>query len=125
MQKRLYSIRGASCAENTAESITAAVQEMCSRLFKENGISGNDIVNIIFSMTEDLDALNAATALRRSDTGTDTSSVPLFTAREASIKGMLPKVIRVMITAYMPEGSSVKPVYINGAQALRPDFARS
>ncbi|MBO6176198.1 MAG: chorismate mutase [Treponema sp.] len=125
MQKRLYSIRGASCAKNTAESITDAVREMCSKLFTENSISGDDIVNIIFSMTADLDALNAATALRRADTGTDTSSVPLFTAQEASIKGMLPKVIRVMITAYLPEGTKVKPVYINGAQALRPDFAQS
>ncbi|MCR5218856.1 chorismate mutase [Treponema sp.] len=122
MNKRLYSIRGATCAENTAQSIMEGVKEMCSRLFELNKVESQDLVNIHFTMTKDLDALNAATALRKTDTGIDTSTVPLFTSQEAEIKGMLPKVIRVMVTLYLPEGSKITPVYVNGAQALRPDF---
>lgn len=122
MNKRLYSIRGASCAENTPESIKESVKELCSKIFKLNEIKSEDLVNIHFSMTSDLDCLNAASALRKSDTGLDTSSVALFTCQEANIKGMLSKVIRVMVTVYLPENSSITPVYINGAEVLRPDF---
>jgi len=34
-------------------------------------------------------------------------------------KGM----IRVLVTAYMDECASVRHVYINGAETLRPDFS--
>lgn len=119
---RIYCIRGAACAENTPESITEKVGEMCRKLFKENGLSSDDLVSIQFTLTPDLDALNPATALRRTDVGLDTSKVALFCSQEAVIKGMLPKVIRVMITAYMPEGSELHTAYLNGAQALRPDL---
>ncbi|MCI5523661.1 MAG: chorismate mutase [Treponema sp.] len=120
---KLFSIRGACCAENSPESITQEIQTLCSTLFEKNHIKAENIVNIHFTMTPDLDTLNAATALRKSATGIDTSKVPLFVSQEAVIKGMLPKTIRVMVTVYLPEESSPVPVYTNGAQVLRPDFA--
>lgn len=120
---KLVSIRGAACAENTKESITEWVGTMCRELFMQNGIVAENVVNIHFSMTKDLDVLNPATALRRSDVGIDTSGIPLFTSQEAEIQGMLRKVVRVMITVWISsENLPVKPVYLNGAEVLRPDL---
>jgi len=122
--KRLYCIRGAVCCENTKESIAENVGLMCSKVFCDNKISAEDLLNIQFTVTPDLDALNPATALRLSNTGVDTSSVPLMCSQEPVIRNMMPKVIRLMVTAYLPEGTSVKPSYLNGAQLLRPDLQR-
>ncbi|MBO4405021.1 MAG: chorismate mutase [Treponema sp.] len=122
--KRLYSIRGAVCTENTEASIVENTGRMCTQIFVNNCIKSEDIVNVQFTMTGDLDAFNAAAAFRKSVTCIDVSAVPLFTSQEAEIKGMLPGVIRVMVTAYMEKGSVPVPVYLNGAECLRPDIAQ-
>ncbi|MCQ2248645.1 MAG: chorismate mutase [Treponema sp.] len=122
--KRLYSIRGAVCAENTRESILKNVGDMCRELFRENSVKAEDLVNIQFSMTRDLDVMNPCFALRKSDVGVDTSNVALFGVQEAEIVGMLPKCIRVMVTLYLEEGTVLRHVYMNGAEVLRPDFKR-
>ena len=54
----------------------------------------------------------------------DTSAVPLFCSQEPVVRNMLPKVVRLMVTAYLPEGTAVVPSYLNGAQVLRPDLGR-
>lgn len=124
MELKLYAVRGATHAENTEPSITKAVGDMCRTLFERNGITDPDrIVSVQFTMTPDLDAANAATSLRRSDVGIDTSHLALFTAQEARTAGMRDHVIRVLVTAYLPAGSTPAPVYINGAQNLRPDIS--
>lgn len=123
---RLYSIRGAVCCENTASSVEEGVGTLCKKIFKENNIDSSNlgqIVNLQFTITPDIDALNPATAFRHADFGFDVSAVPLFCSQEPVIKGMLPRVIRLMLTLYLPEGSSIKASYINGAQALRPDIS--
>lgn len=122
MGRRIYSIRGAVCAENTAESITENVCHMCNEIFTQNGIQADDLVSIQFTLTPDLDVLNPATALRKGNVVIDTTKTALFCSQEAVIVNMLPKVIRVMVTAYLPDGSQIKTVYLNGAQKLRPDW---
>ena len=121
--KRLYSIRGAVCAQNSAEDITEQVGSMCRELFHKNNLTSEDILNIQFSVTPDLDALNPATALRRSDTALDTSAVPLFCAQEPVMQNMLPRTIRILVSCYMPQGSRPVPVYLGQAKSLRPDLS--
>ena len=123
MAKRIYCIRGAVCAENTEASIMENVGNMCREIFSSNKIYSNDLVSIHFTMTRDLDVLNAAKALRLSDVGIDVTGTALFTSQEAEIKGMIPRTIRVMVSAYLEEGSQLHHVYQNGAEKLRPDFA--
>ena len=123
---RLYGIRGATGCENTKESISKNVLEMCSRLFSENKISAESIVSVQFTSTKDLTAMNPAAALRRGgDCGIDVSKVPLFCSQEPEIDGSPEKMIRVLVTAYLPSGAEVKPVYINGGEKLRPDFSEN
>ena len=124
MGKRIFGIRGAVCAENTPESIKENVGEMCRLIFKENNLHPDDIVSVHFTMTQDLSCMNAAAALRKSEVGIDTSMLALFVSQEASIDGMLPSVVRVLITAYLPAEKKPVHVYINGAEILRPDFSK-
>ena len=122
--KRLFAIRGATFCENTEESIIRYVGEMCRSIFLQNSLATEDIVSIQFTMTEDLDAVNPARALRLSnDMSVDVSSVPLFCSQEVKTVGMLQKVVRVLVTAYMSPDANIYPTYINGAQVLRPDLS--
>ncbi len=120
--KRLYCIRGATCAENSKDSIRSAVGELFDEIVSENHFEAADMVSIQFTMTRDLDELNAASALRSAARSVDVSTVPLFCSQEPEIKGMLPHVIRIMISVYMAEGTKIKNIYLRGAQVLRPDF---
>ena len=120
--ERLYCIRGAVCAENTAESITQNVGELCQTLFSKNDLNAQNIVSLQFTVTPDLDVLNPATALRHADTSGMSANIPLFCSAEPVIKNMKPKVIRVLVTIYKPYGFTSVPVYLNGAQSLRPDL---
>ena len=117
--KRLYAVRGAVCTEDSPEAIENAVKILFEKLYSQNNIQDDDLVSIQFTMTSDLKSLNPATALRKAGYG---SSVPLFCSQEAEITGMLPKVIRVLITGYFDEKPI--PVYANGAEVLRPDLTK-
>ena len=121
--KRLYAIRGAVCAENSKESIAEKTVKMCDLIFKENNIRSEDIVSMHFTLTKDLDEANPCAALRRGCKSLDVSAVPLFCSQEAYVKGALEKVIRLMITVYLEEGTELRNIYIDGAEKLRPDFA--
>ncbi len=119
---RLYGLRGAVCAENTAEDITKNVGSMCEELFKRNGLNPTDIVSIQFTMTGDLTALNPAAALRKAHIDFDVTKCALFCSSEPPVANALPRCIRVLVTAYMADNSPIHHVYQNGAEVLRPDF---
>jgi chorismate mutase len=121
--KRLYGIRGAVCAENTADSVFKAVDTLCSRVFAENALQSDDIVSIQFTLTADLTALNPAAALRKSSIGEAASKCALFCSAEPPVAGSLSRVIRLLITAYLPEGAKPIHLYTGGAEVLRPDLA--
>src|SRR5574344_2059913 len=114
-QKRLYGIRGATGVENTKESIIENVGTVCRAIFSDNKIKAQDIVSIQFTMTADIDEYNAAAALRSSSCGIDVSECALFCAVEPQVKTSLPRIIRVLVTAYLPEKTQVKNIYMNRA----------
>ena len=121
---RLFGIRGATGAENTKESVIQNVGQMFSQLAKENNLKSEDIVSIQFTITADLNQMNPAAALRRVNPPIDVSRVPLFCSQEPQIEGSPEKMIRVLITTYLEDDAKVVPVYINGGEKLRPDFAK-
>jgi chorismate mutase len=113
-------VRGAiQVADNSAPAIEAAAARLAAEILRTNWIAENHIVSILFSITEDLTAANPATGLRR----TGFSSTPLFCTQEARIDGALPRVIRVLVTYDSPDGAPAVPVYLDGAEGLRPDLA--
>jgi chorismate mutase len=112
-------VRGAiQVPENSVSSIEQAAAKLVMEILKANGIAENQIVSIMFSLTEDLTAANPAAGLRR----TGFASTPLFCAQEARIDGALPRVIRVLVTWDSAERRAAVPVYLDGAEVLRPDL---
>src|SRR5918995_6193859 len=98
---RLIALRGATTVQdNAAEPILAATEELMRELLARNGLAAEDLVSCIFTLTEDLDAEFPAVAARR----IGLSQVPLLCAREVNVPGSLPRVIRVMLHCYAPDG---------------------
>ncbi len=120
INERLYSVRGAICCRNTNESISLHVPQLYQEILTQNSIIEDNIVSIVFSVTNDLTVLNPATALRKAGLAQDLS---LFACLEPFIEGYLPSVIRILITYY--GHTKPVPVYLNGAEVLRPDLGRT
>ncbi len=112
-------VRGAiQVAENAAQEIGAAAVRLVTEVLRVNGIAENQIVSIIFSMTEDLTAANPAAGLRTAGF----RDTPLFCVQEARVDGGLPRTIRVLVTWEATARRAPRPVYLEGARALRPDL---
>jgi chorismate mutase len=117
---RLIALRGAnSVAENDATAILDATGELMTEILRRNALAAEDLVSCIFTLTPDLDAEFPAVAARNMGL----SAVPLLCAREIPVPGALPKVIRVLIHAYVPEGRTAEHVYLRDAVKLRLDLA--
>ena len=93
------------------------VPQLYCEILTQNAIQENDIVSVLFSVTNDLTAMNPATALRKAGLA---QSVPLFSSAEPFIEGYLPSVIRILLTYY--GNADPVHVYLNGAEVLRPDL---
>ncbi|CEM61971.1 chorismate mutase [Treponema phagedenis] len=115
--KKLFAVRGAVCCENAKDDIEEKVSSLYKEILSKNRIKERDIISIQFTVTDDLDALNPAAALRRRKFATN---IPLFCACEPEYPESLKKTIRVLIHFYGKQKPS--PIYIFGAEVLRPDI---
>ena len=113
----IVAIRGAITAQNTKESIISSSVKLIDRIYFKNGLADDRIVSIVVSVTDDLTAYPAATAIRAHG-GHD---VPLMSAVEPNIDGAVKGCVRVLVTAQSDK--PVMPVYMKGARALRPDLS--
>jgi chorismate mutase len=116
--KKLYALRGAFQCLNTEKDIMEQTALTYDELLSANSLPEEDIVSLMFSVTDDIDALNPCTALRKSGRAL---SLALFGVREAECTGSLPRTIRALAHCYLEEGSQARHVYRNGAEILRPD----
>jgi chorismate mutase len=118
-QQRLFAVRGATQAEaNEAGAILSATEGLMRELIERNGVKPPAMVSCLFTTTDDLDAEFPAVAAR--NLGLDT--VPLLCCREIPVPGSMPRVIRVMLHFYAPEGHEPVHVYAGEAQKLRADL---
>jgi chorismate mutase len=115
--KKLFALRGAVCCQNNADDIQKQVALLYDSLLETNTLAESGIVSLIFSVTDDLDALNHAAAMRAAGRAGD---LALFAVREAAASS-LPRCIRVLLHCYMDENAIPRHVYQNGAEVLRPD----
>jgi chorismate mutase len=112
-------VRGAiRVAENSATAIRAASVRLTSELLARNRIAPERIVSLIFSLTRDLNRASPAEAAR----SLGLAQAPLFCLQEAEVEGSMAGVIRVLLTYTGEERSVPVPVYLDGAEALRPDL---
>lgn len=118
----LRGIRGAvQVPSDTAEAIRAATGELLTAMVERNGLDAASVVAIWFTQTPDLTAAHAPAGAR--DLGW--VHVPLLGAQEAPVPGGLPRVVRVLVLAPLPDGrSEIQHVYLGAAKTLRPDLHR-
>ena len=115
-------VRGATTVDdNTSEAILAATHEILDMIVKANGIEKDDVATIIFTLTEDVNAEFPAIAARQAGW----LETPLLCAREIHVPGSTGMVLRVlMLWNTDKHATEIEHIYIRGAAALRPGFAR-
>ena len=118
---KAVAIRGAVTVENNdAEEIKAATVEMVKNILENNNFTKEDIIMVFMTMTSDLTAYNASSALRL---GLSWDDVPFFTSQEPEIDGGLKRCIRVLIQVQSEKSKDeINHIYLGEAAKLRPDL---
>lgn len=118
---RLQGIRGATTVDsNDAQQILEATDELLRRLHEANGLTADDIVSALFTMTSDL---NAAFPARAAEVY-GWNIVAILHSTEIQVPGSLPRCIRLLVHAYTSRTrEEIRHVYLRGATVLRPDRA--
>ena len=116
---RLYALRGATTVDqNAPDAIIGATEWLLREIMKRNELTPQDVVSCIFTLTDDLDAEFPAVAARN----IGFSAVPLLCAREIPVPDALPRVIRILMHYYAPEGHESRHIYLGEASHLRLDL---
>ena len=116
---RLFALRGATSVEaNTEPEILDGTRELVREIMARNDLAPEQMVSCLFSATTDLNAQFPAVAAR--DLGL--SRVPLLCTQEIEVPGSLPRVIRVLLHYYAPNGHAPQHVYLGEARNLRADL---
>ncbi|HEY8350422.1 MAG TPA: chorismate mutase [Clostridiales bacterium] len=115
-------IRGATTVkDNTREEIFSATTELVSEIIEQNGLTRDDIISIIFSVTSDLDAAFPAAAVRQM--GFDRTA--MLCTYEMDVPGSLKKCIRVLMHVETGKrNDELKYIYLKEAKKLRPDIVQ-
>jgi chorismate mutase len=112
--------RGAIVAPaDTVEEVLGSTERLLGTLLDRNGIGHDDLISILFTVTDDLRSVFPAEAARRMGMG----DVPLLCAREIPVDGAMPSVVRVLAHFHTDrELRDVVHVYLDGAEKLRDDL---
>ncbi|HOT59376.1 MAG TPA: chorismate mutase [Spirochaetales bacterium] len=102
--------------DDSPKEIDRVTQVLLNRLVEHNSLKHKRILAMIFSVTNDIQSKNPATAVREAG-----YEVPLFCVQEAQFKNAPRLCIRVILWY---QGKIKKPVhvYCEGAEILRPDL---
>ncbi|MEY9847307.1 chorismate mutase [Streptacidiphilus sp. MAP5-3] len=114
-------VRGATRADADEPAlIEAATGELLTALMEGNGLVGDDLISILFTVTPDLTSAYPARAARE----LGLTEVPLMCATEIPVPGALTRTIRVLAHVYTSRSrASLRHVYLGGTAVLRPDLA--
>ncbi len=120
MAAAVRALRGATTVDaDSEEQITERVQALVREMLGRNGIDKGDLISVIFTATEDITSLFPATAAR----GVGLGDVPLLCARELSVRGGMPRCIRVLMHLTTDrDPADLRHVYLEGAKDLRDDL---
>ncbi|KEF40540.1 chorismate mutase [Schinkia azotoformans MEV2011] len=115
-------IRGAiTVKENNANEMVANTKILLDEMIEKNEIVPENVVQVLITATEDLDAVFPARAMRMLDGWT---YVPVMCMREIPVVNSLEKCIRIMMTVEtdIPQ-DQIDHIYLEGAVVLRPDLS--
>jgi chorismate mutase len=113
-------VRGAiKVAEDTPPCVLDATERLIRTVLERNGAAGEDVISMLFTVTDDITSSFPAEAARRMGLG----FVPLLCAREIPVVGSMPLVVRVLMHLHTERTvSQMQPVYLDGAESLRDDI---
>ena len=112
-------IRGAICAENTVEDISAKSLQLVNEIILRNNLDTNDISAIIFTVTDDLNACYPATSVRQS---LHLTNVAFMCCAEMKVVNSLAHCIRVCVMVEGITQQQCKHCYLGTASVLRPEL---
>lgn len=115
-------IRGAITVENnTKEEILDATKIMLMKIIEDNNLKVEDMINIIFTLTPDLNAAFPAVAARE----LGIVNVPLMCMSEIPIENALKKCVRILLQTNSDKKlEEISHVYLRDAIKLRPDLVK-
>jgi chorismate mutase len=115
-------VRGAiTVAENTAEAILDATDEVLRVMIETNGIVEDDVASVLFTTTPDLTACFPAKAAR--NLGWRRAALMGF--QEVDVSDGLKMSVRVLIHWKTTKSmDDIQHIFLRGAVALRPDIAK-
>jgi monofunctional chorismate mutase len=116
----IAAVRGAiSVDDNTATAIARATGDLLLTLLDANGLTPDDVVSAIFTLTPDLDATFPANAARQ----LGWHRVPMLCAMELAVPGALPRCLRVLlhVRPALPDWAP-SHIYLGEARVLRRDL---
>jgi chorismate mutase len=109
-----------TCREDSAAAIADAVSELVQQFHERNDAGPDAIRLVIFTATADLRAAKPAAAARAAGW----TQAQYLCLSEMPTDDDLPRCIRALLIVNRGRGADpLRPVYLNGAQALRPDIA--
>ena len=112
-------IRGAICAENTVEDISARSLELVKEIFSRNNIDKKHVVAILFSVTDDLNACYPAKSVREQ---LGLVNVAFMCFAEMKVSNSLSHCIRVCVFVDELKQEQCKHCYLGKASVLRADL---
>lgn len=115
-------IRGATQLEvDEREHLLERVSEMLQAVLARNGMTGEDLISVVFTSTPDVACEFPAYAARV----IGITDVPLLCAQEINVPGAMPRVIRMLAHVETTLArAEIEHVYMHGASALRTDLRR-
>lgn len=115
-------LRGAvQLNDDTPQQITAAVKQLLETIMDKNSLREDQIISVFFSQTKDLRSCNPASAARKAGF----ESFCYFCLQELDVDNSFEKMIRVLMHVSCSSDAVLHPVYLGGAEKLRPDLFTS
>ncbi|MET7878450.1 MULTISPECIES: chorismate mutase [Micromonospora] len=113
-------LRGAvQVPRDSPDDIAQATVELLTAVLERNGLTGDDLISVLFTVTPDLRTAFPATAARRMGL----HDVPLLCATEIGVPDAPPRIIRLLAHVHTDRPrDGLLHVYLGGAAALRPDL---
>ncbi len=116
---RIRGVRGATRVDrDESDLIRTVTRELLSELLDRNCATSAQVVSAFFTVTPDLKSEFPARAAR--DLGW--SDTAMLCSVEIPVPGAMVRVVRVLLHLEVPCDATVRHVYLNGAEELRPDL---
>jgi chorismate mutase len=120
VSRAVRALRGATTIdEDTVEAMNPRVTELLKEMWARNDVDHDDIISIIFTVTDDISSAFPAAAARTIGLG----DVPLLCSREIPVPGSMPLCVRVLAHIHTDKPrAELHHVYLEQAKSLRDDL---